>query len=63
MYERLQKVNVTMSHQVTVRLLTKLGKTHDEDVKIWQESLNTSLTTKLQQVYIVHVIYTLQYMK
>ena len=49
-YERLQKVNVTMSHQVTVRLLTDLGKLHDEDVKVWQESITKSLTTKLQQV-------------
>lgn len=49
-YERLQKVNVTMSHQVTVKLLTELGKHHDEDVKVWQESITKSLTTKLQQV-------------
>ena len=38
-YERLQKVNVTMSHQVTIRLLTKLGARHDEVVKRWQDAL------------------------
>ena len=50
MYERLQKVHVTTSHEVMVRLLMKLGEVHDEQVKMWQESLTTALS--LDQVHI-----------
>ena len=35
MYERLQKLNLTMSHVVTNRLLTKCGVDHDARVKEW----------------------------
>ena len=42
-YERLQKVNLTMSHRVVVRLVTKLGVGHDAKVKEWQNFLASRL--------------------
>ena len=40
---------MTTSHAVMVRLLMKLGEGHNEQVKMWQESLTTALS--LEQVY------------
>ena len=47
-------MNVTTSHQVMVGLLMKLGEGHDEQVKVWQESLTTVLS--LQQVGICDMV-------
>ncbi len=42
-YERLQKLNLTMSHVVTNRLLTKCGVDHDARVKEWCAEFAESL--------------------
>ena len=38
-HEQLEKVNVTLSQQVTIQLLTKLVIGHDEVVQRWQDAL------------------------
>ena len=42
-YKRLQKLNLTMSHVVPFRLLTKFGDDHDARVKEWCAELAASL--------------------
>lgn len=51
-YNRLQKINICMSHQTVVRLIDQLGMDHDTDVKEWQSQLEQTLTRNLTQVYI-----------
>ena len=52
-YEQLQKVNVIMSHQVTIRLLTKLGTGHDEVVKRWRDALARHVADVHAKVWLV----------
>ena len=42
-YGRLQKLNLTMSHVVTNRLLTEFGVDHDARVKEWCDEFTTRL--------------------
>lgn len=37
-YERLQKLCLSMSHKSTIRLVIQLGKNHDDQVKKWRDS-------------------------
>ena len=37
-YDRLQRVNVTMSHKSSVRLVTKIGEGFDSRVAEWKEN-------------------------
>lgn len=43
MYDRLQKVGVTISHRVTVRWLAKLGETYDAEVIDWRNQIASNL--------------------
>lgn len=43
MYERLQRVNVTMSHKSCVRLVTKLGQGFDCKLTEWRDNAITQL--------------------
>ena len=43
MYDRLQKVGVTVSHRVTVRWLAKLGETYDTEVMDWRNQIASNL--------------------
>lgn len=60
-YSRLQKLNLVMSHQVTIRLVTKLGMEHDGKVKEWRDVLTSSLQTADTEVksYIIIYIYNI----
>ena len=46
-YERLQKLNVSMSHRHVCRLITKVGEDHNEKVKKWQDVLTNDLAAAL----------------
>ena len=37
-YDRLQRVNVTMSHKSSVRLVTKIGEGFDSRVAEWKDN-------------------------
>ena len=39
MYQRLQKLNVTVSHKTVIRLVTALGENHDVRVVEWRDRL------------------------
>ena len=43
MYDRLQKVSITVSHRVTVKWLTKLGETYDAEVIDWRNQIAGNL--------------------
>ena len=43
MYDRLQKVGVTVSHRVTVRWLARLGETYDAEVIDWKNQIASNL--------------------
>lgn len=49
-YRRLQKLNLVMSHQVTIRLVNELGVDHDRKVKEWRDALTSCLPTAGTQV-------------
>ena len=51
---RLQKINLSMSHNVTTDLITHIGKEHDKQVIEWRDSLIRSLEDEVG-------IYTLIY--
>ncbi len=50
MYERLQKVNVCMSHVTTNRLMNLIGVGHDTLVKTWRDKLVADLKEGLGEV-------------
>ena len=39
MYERLQKLNICLSHQMTVKLVNTLGNNFDKKVLQWMDAL------------------------
>ena len=41
---------MTVSHESTIKLLTKLGAGHDDILKGWRDSLTTYLATVITQV-------------
>ena len=49
-YERLQKLNITVSHRQLLRLIDKLGMNHDGKVLEWRDALVVELknTTTVQ---------------
>lgn len=49
-YERLQKLFVTVSHKSTIRLVKALGKDFDKPVKDWRDSILPSLNTCTEPV-------------
>ena len=50
MYDRLQKVGVTISHSVTMRWLGKLSETYDSDVIEWRDHLIDNLDDLVENV-------------
>ena len=42
-YQRLQKLNLCMSHQMTSSLITLVGSEHDKDVQQWRNTILTEL--------------------
>ncbi len=55
-YQRLQKVNVCMSHIVTCRLLESLGDGHDKLVLQWRDNLIESLKKAHEEVCLSYTI-------
>lgn len=51
-YERLQKVNVTMSHKSSVRLLTKLGDRFDTKLTEWRDKTISLLHSAYGEVIV-----------
>ena len=42
-YQRLQRLNLTVSHSFIIRLVERVGKNYDERVKAWRDSIITQL--------------------
>ena len=42
-YDRLQKLNISMSYVTTIRLVTAVGEGHDEVVKMWRDNPSSHL--------------------
>ncbi len=55
MYERLQKLFLTVSHGTTIRMVNDLGKDFDKPVREWRDSLLPSLTTDVEAVSNVRI--------
>ena len=53
-YERLQKLNLSMSHSQLLRLVDKLGWDYDAKVKNWQASLIFKMNTSASAQVHVH---------
>ena len=49
-YERLQKVNLTMSHKSCIRLLTKLGDGFDARAMEWRDEITRLLDSSHGEV-------------
>ena len=47
-YNRLQKVNLSMSSRTTIRLFTQLGVQHDVKVMEWRDLLTTSIAIETE---------------
>ena len=43
MFERLQKLNITVSHQTVIDMLNEMGNGHDKEVLDWHDKLNQSI--------------------
>ena len=43
-YDRLQKLGISMSYKSTVRLLKDIGKDHDHNVVAWRDQLINETT-------------------
>ena len=54
MYERLQKINVTLAHKTVIRLLSALGENHDAKAVQWSNSLKTLLDDTMMVKLEVH---------
>ena len=53
MFQRLQRVNVTVSHASVIRLLNKFGDCHDKEVTEWSDALKQYLTvTEVSELYL-----------
>ena len=50
---RLQKVNLSMSHNVTISLLTQIGDGHDSKVFEWRDSLIKTLEIKAGCIFLL----------
>ncbi len=50
MYERLQKIFLSVSHKTTIRMVKDLGKDYDKPVREWRDSLLPSLPTDVEAV-------------
>ena len=60
MYDRLQKVGITVSHRVTVKWLTKLGETYDAEVIDWRNQIanNLGVLEEVEDTNFFRVIHT-----
>ena len=47
-FEKLQKDGLSMSHGVTIRLVTKLGEGHVAEVLKWKKCLTNFLRTEVK---------------
>lgn len=47
-YNRLQRLNLSMSYRSMLRIIDSLGTAHDAEVKCWKESLVQNLTRSPQ---------------
>ena len=55
MYTRLQKLNVSMSYQTIIRLVTEVGEGHDSVVKLWRDHFASGLScTQVSEFYTWH---------
>ena len=53
-YERLQKLNLSMSHSQLLRLVDKLGMDHDARVLNWRDSLISKMKKSTSAQVHVH---------
>ena len=51
-YERLQKLNICLSHQMTVKLVNILGHDFDEKVLWWKDALTRVVGTGQEVLYV-----------
>jgi len=51
-YQRLQKLNLTMSHPSLVRLIDKVGEDYDAKVKGWRDAIVANLASSQTEVKI-----------
>lgn len=60
-YQRLQKLNLTVSHQTLIKLVDNVGKDHDARVLQWRDILVQKLKRQDRQVnkIVYCYIYTL----
>ena len=56
MYEKLQKINVTVAHRTVICLLTALGENHDAKVVQWCSALRDQLADTMM-VKIRHILF------
>lgn len=49
-YQRLQKLNLTMSHPSLVRLIDKVGEDYDAKVKGWRDAIVANLASSQTEV-------------
>lgn len=46
MFERLQKLNITMSYQTVIDMATKMGVGHDNEVLGWRDKLKELISVR-----------------
>lgn len=63
MYERLQKINVTVAHRTVIRLLTALGENHDAKVVQWCSALRDQLAAPMMVNLDVHYLIAYNFFK
>ena len=52
MHERLQKVNLALSHRSLTKLVHLIGQNHDATVKCWRDQLAEELKVKVVLVLV-----------
>ena len=47
-FDRLQKLGLSVSHKATILLISEVGKNHDQKVKEWQNNLMGTVEVSLK---------------